>query len=140
MKYFILGFKNWKKFKGRANRSEFWFFTLFYFIITIILTFIDVSLLGYNPYDPTSFQLLEDTFNLVALIPSLSLTVRRLHGIFVGRTRSLRRLAFEYKAGSDGDDFVFRDHSIEMDVADAPSKHLHRRQGAEGIASELAAA
>lgn len=81
LKYFILGFKNWKKFKGRANRSEFWFFTLFYFIITIILTFIDVSLLGYNPYDPTSFQLLEDTFNLVALIPSLSLTVRRLHDV-----------------------------------------------------------
>ncbi len=81
MKYFTLAFKNWNKFKGRANRSEFWYFTLIYFIIGTVLFYIDVSLLGYNPMDPTSMGLSQSIFGLVAFIPSLSLTVRRLHDV-----------------------------------------------------------
>tara|TARA_B100001989_G_C24496025_1_gene442205 strand:- start:340 stop:705 length:366 start_codon:yes stop_codon:yes gene_type:complete len=81
MKYFILAFKNWNKFSGRANRSEFWYFTLIYFIISIGLFYIDVSLLGYNPMDPTSIGISQSIFGLVTLIPSLSLTVRRLHDV-----------------------------------------------------------
>jgi uncharacterized membrane protein YhaH (DUF805 family) len=81
MKYFILGFKNWNKFKGRANRSEYWWFVLFYFIISIITAFVDVSFLGYDPMDPTSIGILQITFVLVTFIPSLSLTVRRLHDV-----------------------------------------------------------
>ena len=41
MKYFTLALKNWNKFKGRANRSEFWYFTLFYFILATITYYID---------------------------------------------------------------------------------------------------
>ena len=81
MKYFIIAFKNWNKFKGRANRSEFWYFTLFYFVIGTILYFIDVSFLGYDALDPTSIGVLQSIFGLVVLIPSLSLTVRRLHDV-----------------------------------------------------------
>ena len=66
MKYFILGLKNWNKFKGRANRSEFWYFTLFYFILFTIAS-IDVSL--------------STAYYLVTLIPSFSVTIRRLHDI-----------------------------------------------------------
>ena len=81
MKYFKLAFINWNKFKGRANRSEFWYFNLFCFILSIILYYIDVSFLGYDPMDPTSIGVLESIFTLLALIPSISLTVRRLHDV-----------------------------------------------------------
>ena len=81
MKYFILGLKNWKKFNGRANRSEFWYFTLFYFIFGAIAYFIDVSFLGYDPMDITSIGVLQTAYNLVLLIPSFSVTIRRLHDV-----------------------------------------------------------
>ena len=81
MKYFILGLKNWNKFNGRANRSEFWYFTLFYFIFGAIAYFIDVSFLGYDLMDITSIGVLQTAYNLVLLIPSFSVTIRRLHDI-----------------------------------------------------------
>ena len=81
MKYFMLGLKNWNKFKGRANRSEFWYFTLFYLIFLAITYFIDISFLGWDPMDPTSIGILQTAYNLVPLIPSFSVTIRRLHDI-----------------------------------------------------------
>ncbi|MAW16054.1 MAG: DUF805 domain-containing protein [Flavobacteriaceae bacterium] len=81
MKYFILAFKNWNKFNGRANRSEYWYFVLFYFLIVIILYYVDISFLGYNPMNPTSLGVTQIIFNLLVLIPSLSVTVRRLHDV-----------------------------------------------------------
>ena len=81
MKYFILAFKNWNKFDGRANRSEYWYFVLFYFLIVIILYYVDISFLGYNPMNPTSLGVTQIIFNLLVLIPSLSVTVRRLHDV-----------------------------------------------------------
>ncbi len=81
MKYFILGLKNWNKFNGRANRSEFWYFTLFYFIFGAIAYFIDVSFLGYDLMDITSIGVLQTAYNLVLLIPSFSVTIRRLHDV-----------------------------------------------------------
>ena len=81
MKYFILALKNWNKFKGRANRSEFWYFTLFYLIFLAITYFIDISYLGWDPMDPTSIGVLSTAYYLVTLIPSFSVTIRRLHDI-----------------------------------------------------------
>ena len=46
MKYFILAFKQAFNFKGRANRPEFWYFTLFSTIISIICLLIDTQVLG----------------------------------------------------------------------------------------------
>ena len=81
MKYFILAFKNWNKFKGRANQPEYWYFVLFSFIVSTILYCIDVSFLGYNPMNPTSMGVTQIIYGLLALIPSLSLTIRRLHDV-----------------------------------------------------------
>ena len=81
MKYFLLAFKNWNKFNGRSNRPEFWYFTLFYVIIGIITYYIDVLFLGYNPMDPTSIGIYQVLFNLIVFIPSLSVTIRRLHDV-----------------------------------------------------------
>lgn len=81
MKYFILAFKNWNKFNGRANRAEYWYFALFSFISGIILNTIDITLLDYDPMDTTSIGILSGIFNLVCIIPSISVTVRRLHDV-----------------------------------------------------------
>ena len=81
MKYFILAFKNWNKFNGRANQSEFWYFALFYFLINIILNIADYSFFGYDPMDASSLAVSSSIFNILCFIPSLSVTVRRLHDV-----------------------------------------------------------
>ena len=81
MKYFILAFINWNKFKGRANRSEFWCFNLFNLILSIILYYIDISFLGYSPMDPTSIGISQSIFRIMVFVPSISLTVRRLQDV-----------------------------------------------------------
>ena len=81
MKYFLLALKNWNKFSGRSNRPEFWYFVFYYTIFYIILGIIDSIFLGWQPSDPSSIGILGTIFNLIVLIPSLSITARRLHDI-----------------------------------------------------------
>jgi uncharacterized membrane protein YhaH (DUF805 family) len=77
MNWFIFALKNFGDFKGRARRSEFWFFQLFVFAITAVLVFID-SAMG-TLQKESSVGLLSGIFSLVILIPSISVSVRRLH-------------------------------------------------------------
>ena len=65
-----LYFINYINFTGRASRSEFWWVVLFSFLLSIVTSVIDL-LLG--------VQVISGIVNLGCLIPSLSLTVRRLH-------------------------------------------------------------
>ena len=53
----------------------------FYFLITIILNIADYSFLGYDPMDATSIAVSSSIFQILCLIPSLSVTVRRLHDV-----------------------------------------------------------
>lgn len=57
-------------FKGRAARSEFWFFVLFNFLAQMVLTAID-AILG--------FGLLAGLFTLAMVIPNIAVAARRLH-------------------------------------------------------------
>ena len=57
-------FRNYANFNGRAQRSEFWWFVLFSFISQAILNFVPV---------------LGPIYALVLLLPSLTVTARRLH-------------------------------------------------------------
>ena len=60
-------------FTGRARRAEYWWFTLVYIIIAIVLGVIQTILhLG---------NLLSGLFSLALLLPSLGVAVRRLHDI-----------------------------------------------------------
>ncbi|OEE57745.1 hypothetical protein A1OO_17365 [Enterovibrio norvegicus FF-33] len=70
MNYFLLALKNFAVFSGRARRKEYWMFILFYLIFSIVLTIVD-QILG------SAFLSL--IFSLALLIPSISLTARRLH-------------------------------------------------------------
>lgn len=75
--YFIYCFKNYAKFSGRARRSEFWFFQLFNFIISIAIstaaqTFSWVT----DSWAVLGFSCL---YSFAVIVPSLAVTVRRLH-------------------------------------------------------------
>ena len=78
MKYFILAFKQAFNFKGRANRPEFWYFTLFSTIISIICLLIDTQVLGTSMSES---GLIGGIYFLISFIPSLSVTIRRLHDV-----------------------------------------------------------
>lgn len=70
MDYFLDALKKYTDFSGRATRTQYWMFVLFYLIFYIVLASID-WLLG------TLIFALILTFALA--IPSMSLAARRLH-------------------------------------------------------------
>lgn len=93
MEWMILPFKRFFDFRGRSRRKEFWMYTLFVVIVSIVLSILD-SMLGLGgdmsgSADVTdgsaaaagalSGGLLANLFALVTLIPSLAVSVRRLH-------------------------------------------------------------
>ena len=60
-------------FQGRARRSEYWWFTLAYSVVSGIL-----SGLAQNS---TLFAVISGIFSLALLLPSLGVNVRRLHDV-----------------------------------------------------------
>lgn len=78
-------FSKYVTFSGRASRSEFWWFVLFGFVMSIILTIVDSTLFGTVTTGPGSFEASTDTpilsllFFLLMFLPNISVTVRRLH-------------------------------------------------------------
>lgn len=60
-------------FSGRASRSEFWFFFLFNLVVSWLL-----SAIG-GAASANAFYGLLLIYGLIALIPNLAVTVRRLH-------------------------------------------------------------
>ncbi len=77
MNWFVFALKKYADFSGRARRSEYWYFVLFYILIYIGLTIIDVVTGAFS--DSLGLGLLTGIFSLAMLIPSISVTVRRLH-------------------------------------------------------------
>lgn len=77
MNWFLVALKKYATFSGRAQRAEYWYYTLFYILIYIGLTIID-SVTG--TFDAESgVGLLGSLMGLALLIPTLAVTVRRLH-------------------------------------------------------------
>ena len=72
-------------FKGRALRSEYWYFMLFHSIMAIILNVLDSALFG-APMT-MGMSIFTDTspigtvFGLATILPSLAVSARRLHDI-----------------------------------------------------------
>lgn len=56
------------QFSGRANRKEYWIFSLSFFLLCFFLTFFQFSYLHFFIF-------------LILIIPSISLDVRRIHDI-----------------------------------------------------------
>jgi uncharacterized membrane protein YhaH (DUF805 family) len=78
MNWFLIAVKQkYADFSGRARRSEYWYFLLFYMLILIALSVVDV-VLGWFSSD-AGVGVLSGIYTLALLIPSLSVSVRRLH-------------------------------------------------------------
>jgi uncharacterized membrane protein YhaH (DUF805 family) len=79
MNYYIKVLQNYATFSGRARRSEYWYFALFNMIFAIVAIVLDNILgiaiegVGYGP--------IYGLYLLAVLLPSLSVTVRRLHDV-----------------------------------------------------------
>jgi len=70
MSWFIEVLKKYAVFNGRARRKEYWMFTLFVVIIYIVLAILGVAL---------KVTFLPIIFWVAILLPSLGVTIRRLH-------------------------------------------------------------
>ncbi len=75
--YFLDTVKNkYAQFDGRARRSEYWYFALFNFLISIVAGIIDAvltSVLG--------FGFIGAIVSLALLVPGIAVAVRRLHDV-----------------------------------------------------------
>lgn len=73
-------FKKYATFAGRATRSEFWYWSLFTWLLSLVALAIDASLTdGVGPIGGK--QLFSSLVALATLLPSLAVTVRRLHDV-----------------------------------------------------------
>jgi len=79
MKWFIKSIYKYAKFSGRAQRKEFWMYTLFYIIFGTILWHIDTTH-SVNIGD-SKYSILFLFYNIVLLLPTLAVSVRRLHDV-----------------------------------------------------------
>lgn len=70
----VSGFQNYVNFSGRAARSEYWFWILFVFLVSIVGVLIDTMILGNAQTFPAT-----NLVNLALLLPELGVAVRRLH-------------------------------------------------------------
>lgn len=71
-------FSKYVTFTGRARRSEYWYFALFYFIIYIIACIID-TVISLSSDEPT--LIFKSLVCLAFILPSLAVFFRRLHDI-----------------------------------------------------------
>lgn len=79
MEWYFRVLAKYAVFRGRARRKEYWFYILFNVIFSIILAIVDMSM---DTFDPKTGVGLFGTIYAAALIlPSMAVTVRRLHDI-----------------------------------------------------------
>jgi uncharacterized membrane protein YhaH (DUF805 family) len=80
MNWYLTVLKNYKNFNGRARRKEFWMFSLISLIFTFVAILLD-NLFGSNLGVPSSGGLIYILYQLFIFIPSLAVSVRRLHDV-----------------------------------------------------------
>ncbi len=72
MNYYLSVLKNYATFTGRARRSEFWWFVLINIIVSAIVGFISGLI---------NFPSLIMIYNLAVFIPTIAVTIRRMHDV-----------------------------------------------------------
>jgi len=79
MNWYITVLKRYVLFIGRAGQAEFWWFFLINLLVTIALAFIDKLTGTLNPEG--GYGLLSGLYTLAVLLPTIAVSVRRLHDI-----------------------------------------------------------
>jgi uncharacterized membrane protein YhaH (DUF805 family) len=69
-------FKKYVVFSGRASRSEYWYFVLFYILGHIAASILDAVIL-----QKANIQLFSRLFDLAVFLPFLAVEIRRLHDV-----------------------------------------------------------
>ena len=77
MNWYLEVLKKYAVFDGRAGQKEYWWFSLFSFIIILVLSVIDIVTGTFNVN--VGLGLLGGIYTLAVLIPSIAVSVRRLH-------------------------------------------------------------
>ena len=77
MNHFIDAYKNYATFSGRANRPQYWYFVLFYIIVSFLLALIDLFLGTAGEIADTGF--FGGLFALASFVPTIAIAARRLH-------------------------------------------------------------
>jgi uncharacterized membrane protein YhaH (DUF805 family) len=72
------GFRNYIGFRGRAARSEYWYWVLFILLLQIVAWLIDMTLFGFNTTGVNPIGVL---VSLATLLPGIALSIRRLHDV-----------------------------------------------------------
>ena len=74
-----LFFRNYTNFKGRSTRSEYWWWALAVFIIAFVLTILQaLTMYSKLSYLFSGIQVL---WGLAIVIPSIALSIRRVHDV-----------------------------------------------------------
>ncbi len=66
------GLSNYRNFSGRATRPEFWWFIAFIFLVDVLSSILD-GILGIG--------FISNLSSLALLLPSISVSVRRMHDV-----------------------------------------------------------
>lgn len=79
MKLYLHAFRNFTNFNGRASRTQYWMFLVFNTTFAILCYTVDLLFnIGFKEYGFGPFYLL---YVIIAFLPGLALTVRRLHDV-----------------------------------------------------------
>jgi uncharacterized membrane protein YhaH (DUF805 family) len=73
MKWFLMALKKYADFNGRSRRSEYWYFTLFFMVIYIVLFLLTMQV--------PAFGILTLIFALGMIVPSIAVAIRRMHDV-----------------------------------------------------------
>jgi uncharacterized membrane protein YhaH (DUF805 family) len=76
MQWYTEVLKKYVDFSGRARRKEFWMFMLVSTIISLVLAIVDAIM---GTLQPSGLGLLSGLYWVGVLLPTLAVTVRRLH-------------------------------------------------------------
>ena len=83
MNYYLKVLQNYANFRGRARRSEYWYFTIFHIWAFFSTTILDMLFgttfdMGFGPSPYGYFTIL---YNFFTFIPTVAVSVRRLHDV-----------------------------------------------------------
>jgi uncharacterized membrane protein YhaH (DUF805 family) len=77
MDWYLLAWKRAGEFYGRSRRKEYWMFTLFHFLVSLGLLLFALAIR--EMVNGTTALAIYSVYSLLAVIPSTSCSVRRLH-------------------------------------------------------------
>jgi uncharacterized membrane protein YhaH (DUF805 family) len=77
MNWYLAALKKYAVFAGRARRKEFWIFLLVNTLVAVALAMVDINTGTFD--EDVGLGLLSGLYAVVMLLPSIAVTVRRLH-------------------------------------------------------------